>query len=98
MKAFRGCSAWAIVLAVACGCGTAPSKTPVPDPADGPKIYPQPVAAPHLPNAYRLHANVISGGLPDVPAVTAEPRSARRVESPLEQCEACRSFGRRAVV
>ncbi len=66
---------WALALVTACGCGQSPPHPAAQEPAESQPVYAQRVDAPHLPNAYRLHAQVISGGEPDGEAAFQELQS-----------------------
>src|SRR5262245_58106552 len=63
MAAKTACTCVITLLAtMALGCGR---QTPSPPIADDRPYQPTKVAAAHLPNAYQIHAKVISGGLPE---------------------------------
>ncbi len=69
IKLIRGVLGISVFCLLGCGQG----QSPIAHPAASPSLVsvtvagylPQKVAAPHLPNAYRLHDKVISGGQPD---------------------------------
>ncbi len=98
MRACGGIAA-VVALAVYTGCGQQMGQRAQPAPNSGP---PQPVAARHLPNVYRVHARVLSGGLPEGEAAFAElrdlgVRTIISVDGARPDVETARRFGLRYV-